>query len=139
MLGLLQAKQVSADAWSPYDVKDIAFNARDVNNVCIDESGTGITPPKRYMDSHGADFLDPRAGAVRAVTRWRIVSINVPLVQTSRFNARDSGSTTRGARQISANSSNFRAAEIFFQKCMGKSSFWTTENAVDAFRRRDRQ
>ena len=27
--------QVSAGAWSPYDVKDIAFNARDVNNVYI--------------------------------------------------------------------------------------------------------
>ena len=45
-----------------------------------------IPPPQRYMDSHGADFLDPRAGAVRAVTRGRVVSINVPLVQTSRFN-----------------------------------------------------
>ena len=42
-----------------------------------------IPPPQRYMDSHGADFLDPRAGAVRAVTRGRVVSINVPLVQTS--------------------------------------------------------
>ena len=49
MLGLLQAKQVSADAWSPYDVKDIAFNARDVNNVCIDESGTVITPPPQKV------------------------------------------------------------------------------------------
>ena len=124
MLGLLQAKQVSADAWSPYDVKDIAFNARDVNNVCIDESGTVITPPpKRYMDSHGADFLDPRAGAVRAVTRWRIVSINVPLVQTSRFNARGSGSTTRGARQISVKSSNFRAATNFFKNVWEKVVF----------------
>ena len=69
--------QVSADAWSPYDVKDIAFNARDVNNVCIDESGTGI--------------MDQRAGAVRAVTRGRVVSIKVPLVHTSRCNARGSG------------------------------------------------
>ena len=120
-------------------LKTLPVNARDVNNVCIDESGTGNTPLKRYMDSHGADFLDPRAGAVRAVTRGRVVSINVPLVQTSRCNARGSGSTTRGARQISVKSSNFRAAEFFFQKCMGKSSFWTTENAVDAFRRRDRQ
>ena len=52
-----------------------------------------------------ADFLDPRAGAVRAVTRGRVVSINVPLVQTSRFNARGSGSTThyfiRGGRDSS--------------------------------------
>ena len=30
---VLIGKQVSAGAWSPYDVKDIAFNARDVNNV----------------------------------------------------------------------------------------------------------
>ena len=115
--------QVSAGAWSPYDVKDIAFNARDVNNVYIDESGTGITPLKRYMDSWGADFLDPRAGAVRAVTRGRVVSINVPLVQTSRFNARGSGSTTRGARQISVKSSNFRAATNFFKNVWEKVVF----------------
>ena len=89
----------------------------------IDESGTGITPRKRYMDSWRADFLDPRVGAVRAVTRGRVVSINVPLVQTSRFNARGSGSTTRGARQISVNSSIFRAAEIFFKNVWEKVVF----------------
>ena len=68
--------QVSAGAWSPYDVKDIAFNARDVNNVCIDESGTGITPRKRYMDSWRADFLDPRVATAttRARARTRTVS-----------------------------------------------------------------
>ena len=104
-----QPRQVSAGAWSPYDVKYIAFNGRDVNNVCIDESGTGI--------------MDPRAGAVRAVTRGRVVSIKVPLVHTSRCNARGSGSTTRGARQIPVKSSNFRAAEIFFKNVWEKVVF----------------
>ena len=71
------------------------------------------------MDLMGADFLDPRVGAVRTVTGGRVVSTEAPLVQTFRFDARRSGSPTRGSRQISGKSRNYRAARTVFNNFRG--------------------
>jgi len=75
------------------------------------------------MDLHGADFLDPRVGAVRTVTGGRVVSTEAPLVQTLRFDARRNGSPTRGSRQISGKSRNYRAARTVFKNVREKVLF----------------
>jgi len=51
------------------------------------------------------------------------VSTEAPLVQTLRFDARRSGSPTRGSRQISGKSRNYRAARTVFKNVREKVLF----------------